>query len=234
MNQECAMYVIEERTSQQFGIGRPGQRLLRVCAVATVFAGAVAAMSAGLNAAGGEDAGDRMQIQDLPVCYAQGTDAIGRAVTAPRNPDLDATIGMVDANFREGLEHYRRCFAPTFTFTLSNRGVAGQKVPNPATRTAETDAALQWANYVNNAFRGPGYAYTQHHMGSIASEVRGDEGTVVSYLIATHVFGPTSKRTGVNVVYGTYTDKVVRIDGRWLIAERTLDTFSSMSVPAGQ
>lgn len=229
------MFMLEEYASRSVETRRRDRARRRVRTVATVVCvGAFVAASPGLRAAGAEDAAARMEIQDLPVCYALGTDAIGRAVTAPSGSDLDSTAAMADLNFREGLAHYRRCFAPSFTFTLSNRGVAGPKVPNPATRTPKTDAALQWANFVNRAFRGPGYVYTQHHMGSISSEVRGNEGTIVSYVIATHAYGPDSKATGVSVVYGTYTDKVVKVDGKWLIAERTLDTWSGAQIPAGQ
>ncbi len=197
--------------------------------VLATMPGTYSALAAADDAAG--SAHD--QAEDLPVCYARGVDAIGRAATAPANPDLDSTTALVDANVKEGLEHFRRCFAPNFSFTLSNRGVAGRVVPDPATRTAKTDAALQWANYVNNAFRGGGYIYTQHHMGSIQREIRGNEGTIRSYLIATHVSGPTSRRTGVSVTYGTYTDKIARINGRWLITQRTLDTIASVGIPAG-
>lgn len=204
-----------------------GAALLLAALAATM--GNRAALAAEGN--GGATAQD--QAEDLPVCYARGVDAIGRAVTAPANPDLDSTTALVDPNFKEGLEHFRRCFAPNFSFTLSNRGVVSRVVPDPAKRTAKTDAAVQWANFVNNTFRGAGYIYTQHHMGSIASEIRGNEGTVSSYLIATHVAGPTSKRTGVSVTYGTYTDKVARINGRWLITHRTLDTIASAGIPAG-
>lgn len=168
------------------------------------------------------------KLEDLVVCYARGTDAIGSAVTAPSGPDLDSTAGLADAKFREGLELYRHCFAPDFAFSLSNRGVVSRVVPDPATRTPKTDPALQWANYVNNAFRGPGYIFTQHHIGSIASEVQGNEARIQCYLIATHVYGPSSKRTGVNVVYGTYTDQAVKVRGRWMLARRTLDSFASL------
>ena len=226
------MFMLKARASRWVEVGSR-DRARRCARTVTIAACVSAVMLTSAGRAAGQDTDAHVAMRDLPVCYANGTDAIGRAVTAPSNPDLDSTTAMVDPNFKEGLAHYRRCFAPTFAFTLSNRGVAGQVVPNPATRTPKTDAALQWANYVNNAFRGSGYIYTQHHMGSISSEVRGDEGTVVAYLIATHVFGPKSKRTGVSVVYGTYTDRVVRINGKWLIAERTLDTFSSIPVPAG-
>ena len=218
---------------QQADEGHPGRALPpRLKILAAVACAAVMATGVSLGAADAEEVAARMEIQDLPVCYALGTDAIGRAVTAPSSgADLDSTAAMVDPSFKEGLAHYRRCFAPSFTFTLSNRGSAGQKVPNPATRTQKTDATLQWANFVNRAFRGSSYVYTQHHMGSISSEVRGNEGTIESYVIATHAYGPASKATGVSVVYGTYTDKVVKIDGKWLIAERTLDIWSGAQIP---
>ena len=216
---------------------REGARLKALVWAGAALVLAVLAIAMGSRAtlAAGDDGGATAQdlVEDLPVCYARGVDAIGRAPKAPSNPDLDSTAAMADPNVKEGLEHFRRCFAPNFSFTLSNRGVAGRTVPDPAKRTATTDAAVQWANYVNNAFRGGGYVYTQHHMGSITSEIHGNEGTISSYLIATHVSGPTSRKTGVSVTYGTYTDKVARIKGRWLITHRTLDTISSVTIPAG-
>ena len=194
--------------------------------VLATMPGTYSALAAADDAAG--SAHD--QAEDLPVCYARGVDAIGRAATAPVNPDLDSTTALVDPNVKEGLEHFRRCFAPNFSFTLSNRGVAGRVVPDPATRTAKTDAALQWANYVNNAFRGPGYNYTQHLMGSISAHVTGDKAVDQNYLVATHFFGPASGRKGANVVYGTYTDEDVKVNGKWRIRHRTLDSMASVLI----
>ena len=110
-------------------------------------------------------------------------------------------------------------------------GVDALTVPDPATRTKDTDAALQWANFVNNAFRGPGYKNTQHHMGSISSEIRGNSAQVVSYLIATHTYGPEGAQPegSTAVVGGTYTDEVVREQGRWVIKRRTLNITSTPS-----
>lgn len=177
----------------------------------------------------------RNQIEDLVVCYALGTDAIGRAVDAIGDQPLDSTVNISGANFSEGfaegLALYRECFADGFSFTLEFDGVPALTVPDPSTATASTDAALQWANFVNNAFRAPGYSNTQHHMGTIRSSAHGNTGTAQSYLIATHSYGPTSARTGVNVVGGTYRDEVVRVRGRWLIQQRTLNITSSVNVP---
>ena len=168
--------------------------------------------------------------EDLPACYARGTDSIARGTTPAAGNDLNSTAGLSDPNFKAGYDFYKQCFTQDFAFTLSNRGVPGRVVPDPATRTPQTDPALQWANYVNNAFRGPGYYYTQHHMGSISAHVTGDKATVQAYLIATHFFGPASNRKGANVVYGTYTDEAVRAGGKWRIRRRTLDSMASVLI----
>ena len=172
------------------------------------------------------------KIENLVVCYALGTDAIGRAVDAVGGQPLDSTINLDDPNFAAGLALYRQCFANGFSFTLEFDGVAVLTVPDPATVTPTTDAALQWANFVNNAFRGPGYRNTQHHLGTITSSVAGKRGTSQAYLIATHAYGPTSARSGVSVVGGTYRDEVVLVGGRWLTQKRTLNITSSVNVPA--
>lgn len=209
---------------------RPKATLLSGAAIAAVLAALLGTQPGLAGSSGASDA--QSQIEDLPVCYARGTDTIGRAVNAPAGTDLDSTAALVDPTFTAGLEFFRRCFAPNFSFTLSNNGTAGRTVPDPATRTPKTDAALQWANFVNNAFRGPAYVATQHHMGSISSEVHGDKADMKSYLIATHMFGPKSTRTGVSVVYGTYIDVAVRIKGTWLLEHRTLDTTASVPIAA--
>jgi hypothetical protein len=171
------------------------------------------------------------QVEDLAVCYAMGTDAIGRAVNAIGEQPLDSTLNLADPDFAEGLAHYRRCFDASFSFTLAFDDVDALTVPDPDTRTRNTDAALEWANFVNNAFRGSGYRNTQHHMGSIYSEVHGSAAKMQSYLIATHAYGPTSVNTGTNVIGGTYTDDVVRRRGEWLIAKRRLNITSNVVVP---
>ena len=195
----------------------------------------------GLTASAATDAGAsgevaqrvaRDQIEDLVVCYARGTDALGRAVNAIGGQPLDSTVNLSDPDFAEGLAYYRRCFAEDFSFTLAFDGEPALTVPDPATATHDTDAALQWANFVNNAFREPGYKSTQHQMGSISSAADGNSGSAVSYLIAIHAYGPTSAKSGVNMVGGTYTDEVVRRRGSWLIRKRTLDITSSVDVPA--
>ena len=172
-------------------------------------------------------------VEDLAVCYARGTDALGGAVDAVLSNPLDPEdpINIGNPRFDRGLAFYRACFSKGFAFTLEIDSAFVLTVPDPATRTPETDAALQWANFVNNAFRGPGYKSTQHHMGSISSKVRGKRARMVSYLIANHVFGPTSDgpEGSVRVVGGTYTDKVVRERGRWRIKHRTLNITSDVT-----
>jgi hypothetical protein len=193
--------------------------------------GLASLLLAGTVSAGGFSHSQQAEVEDLVVCYARGTDLLGSAVNAvPTGDNLDSTINTSDPVFAEALALYRRCFSTNFSFTLEFDGVPALTVPNPATRTPNTDAALQWANFVNNAFRGPGYKSTQHHMGSISSELNGQQAQVVSYLIATHVFGPSGEEPegSVSVVGGTYTDRVVRERGTWLIEQRTLNITSSV------
>ena len=52
---------------------------------------------------------------------------------------------------------------------------------------------------------------------------------MVSYLIATHAYANLS--LGVRVVGGTYTDKVQREGGRWVIRQRTLNITSNIEIP---
>ncbi len=172
-------------------------------------------------------------VEDLAVCYARGTDALGSAVDAVIAEDLNSTINVGDPQFAKALALYRACFSDDFSFTLEFDGVPALTVPDPGTRTGDTDAALQWANFVNNAFRGPRYQSTQHHMGSISSSIRANSAHMESYLIATHVYGPDAEEEGVNQVGGIYTDQVVRENGRWVIGQRTLNITWSVILPGG-
>ena len=161
-------------------------------------------------------------VEDLAVCYARGTDSFGRAVGATAVPtDPEAPVNASDPDFAAGLALYRECFSEDFSFNLEVApGVVAVTVPDPAGGTGQ-DGALQWANFVNNTFRASGYTSTQHHMGSISSEVHGKNARMVSYLIATHAVG-NYPGTSITVVGGTYTDEVVWEDGRWVILQRTL------------
>ena len=137
---------------------------------------------------------------------------------------------MRTCSYPAALAIYRTCFSRNFSFTLAFDGVPAQTVPAPDNRTSSTDGALQWANFVNNAFRQAKYKSTQHHMGSISSEIRGDQADIVSYVIATHVFGPDGEQPegSVSVIGGTYTDRAIRENGQWRLQSRTLDITSSV------
>ena len=76
---------------------------------------------------------------------------------------------------------------------------------------------------------GPRFKNTQHRMGSISNKIRGSRGRIVSYLIATHAYADPI--LGVRVVGGTYTDRVVREGGRWVILRRTLAITSIAERP---
>jgi len=162
-------------------------------------------------------------VEDLAVCYARGTDALGRAVSAViSSADPEDPVNVGNPEFDAGLAYYRQCFSKDFSFTLEFvPGVPLLTIPAPG--SSPTDPALQWANFVNNTFRGSAYDNTQHHMGSISSEVHADTANMVSYLIATHHYAAG----GVNVVGGTYTDDVVLENGKWVLLHRTLLITSS-------
>ncbi len=181
-----------------------------------------------------EDADARHAVEDLVTCYSLGTDAIGRAVNAADNQPLDSTVNLTDPNFAAGLAYYRDCFTKDFTFMIKNpeTGVVIVTVPDPATRTPDTDAALQWANFVNNSYR-PNYKFTQHAQSTTAVVVKGKTAVTQSYLHSTHVYGPTAPSTGIQYIIGTYTNQDVKVRGKWLIKTRTLEILSSVHVPAG-
>jgi len=67
------------------------------------------------------------------------------------------------------------------------------------------------------------YRATQHLLGNYTVEVSGDVAATSVSLQATHVT-PRSEGGGIFVLGGTYRDRVVRSDGQWRIAERTLTT----------
>lgn len=171
----------------------------------------------------------QVKVEDLAVCYARGTDALGSAVNAVISEFPEDPVNLHDPQFAKALRLYRRCFSRHFSFTLEFDGVPLLTVPDTSDGLEDTDPALQWANFVNDAFRGPQFRNTQHHMGSISSRIRGDRARMVSYLIATHAY--VDLAMGVRVVGGTYTDRVVRERGRWVIRQRTLNITSNIEIP---
>ena len=169
----------------------------------------------------------RKEIESLPITYAYATDCFGRATDALGDQSLDSTINLDNPLFAEGLSLYRQIFSKDFTFSLMVEGVLIEVVPNPE---SQGDAVLEWANYVNNAFRKGQYKSTQHHIGSINSSILENSAVVQSYLIATHVYSEEAKDTGVSITWGTYTDEVSLEDGSWLIRARSLDVISTNTI----
>ncbi len=104
------------------------------------------------------------EIQNLTVCYALGTDAIGRG------------------NIQQGKDIYRDCF------TENAEIIAIFPNGNSETRVG-TDA---WADFVYSVFQGNGYTATQHLIGTVNIQVQGNNATMSSYLHATHKRSETS------------------------------------------
>ena len=210
------------------------QKLIRMRFAALAALLALLVMSGGANADGKKKTDDQDAVEDLTVCYARGTDTLGRAVGAAVSAFPEDTVNIGNEKFDAALALYRECFSKDFSFTLEfdlGFGLPPSTTPNVDDGLADTDPALQWANFVNDNFRGAGYRNTQHHMGSISSEIHGKKRAhVVSYLIATHAV-QAANGGGASIVGGTYTDEVVKEKGRWVILHRTLLVTSSAFTP---
>ncbi|WP_016876518.1 nuclear transport factor 2 family protein [Chlorogloeopsis fritschii PCC 9212] len=105
-----------------------------------------------------------LEIQKLTVCYALGTDAIGRG------------------DLQEGKNIYRDCFTQDALITAIFPDGASE------TRTG-TDA---WADFVYAVFQANGYQATQHLIGTINISLQNSQATMSSYLHATHKLSETS------------------------------------------
>jgi SnoaL-like domain len=107
----------------------------------------------------------KSEIEKLAVCYALGTDAIGRG------------------DIQVGKNIYQDCFTTDAKITaIFPDGVT------TATRFGTND----WADFVASVFQGNGYVATQHLMGTFNITINGNTATMTSYLNATHKRSDTS------------------------------------------
>ncbi|MBD2300788.1 nuclear transport factor 2 family protein [Nostoc sp. FACHB-87] len=104
------------------------------------------------------------EIESLSVCYALGTDAIGRG-------DLP-----------EGKKIYQKCFTSDAEITAI--------FPDDTSVTKYGTNA--WADFVYSVFQGNGYTATQHLLGTFDIDVKNNTATMSSYLHATHKLSDTS------------------------------------------
>ncbi|MBD2435261.1 nuclear transport factor 2 family protein [Nostoc sp. FACHB-110] len=104
------------------------------------------------------------EIQELAMCYALGTDAIGRG------------------NLQEGKDIYSNCFTPDAVITAIFPSGASATSYNPN----------DWAKFVYSVFQGNGYKATQHLIGTVNISVKNNQASMSSYLHATHVLSDTS------------------------------------------
>ena len=234
------------RTADDVGTGPSGTRHLSR-RQARLLSGLAAAAAVTMLAEAGPGAQSPYeQVRALSTCYARATDAIGYAVHKPPVTDHNTPDGGEDEHFTAGLARYRECFADDFRFDLVlPDGTALPWESLIPAHAAGNDSALQWANYVNNAFRGDWdcpaagpcnrnlYESTQHQLGSILVTIDGDTAFLESYLIAIHAYHPRNAggRTGMNVSYGTYRNDVVRERGRWVIRKRELTLRRGAVIP---
>ena len=141
-------------------------------------------------------------IRKLTLCYAHGTDAIGRGDVAA------------------GRAIYQPCFTKDATFS----------VVFPNGQQEERVGSDAWADFVATVFQGAGYTSTQHLLGTISIEVQDKSATMSTYLHATHVL-PNGSMDIANGTYEdtvVQTEEGWRIQSRRL----TLITFLNLAPTA--
>ncbi len=145
---------------------------------------------------------DEADIRNLTICYAHGTDAIGRGDVAA------------------GRAIYQPCFTKDATFS----------VVFPNGQIEERTGSDAWADFVASVFQGAGYTSTQHLLGTISIEVQDKSATMSTYLHATHVL-PNGSMDIANGTYEdtvVKTEEGWRIQSRKL----TLITFLNLAPTA--
>ncbi len=145
---------------------------------------------------------DTADIRKLTICYAHGTDAIGRGDVAA------------------GRAIYQPCFTKDATFS----------VVFPNGQEEKRTGSDAWADFVATVFQGAGYTSTQHLIGTISIEVQDKSATMSTYLHATHVL-PNGSMDIANGTYEdnvVKTEEGWRIQSRRL----TLITFLNLAPTA--
>jgi hypothetical protein len=180
-------------------------RHARAALLVTAGAAASVVLGAGYVSASphGFQHDDEAEIAKLPVCYALGTDAIGRGDVA------------------QGKAIYTPCFTSNAVLSVYFPGSPFSGPPS-----FSTVGASSWGDFVSNTFTANGYTSTQHLMGSVDIHVDGHHATMTSYLHATHVLADGT----IDVANGTYEDEVVRQNGDWKIKSRTLKLITFLNL----
>ncbi len=145
---------------------------------------------------------DEADIRKLTICYAHGTDAIGRGDVAA------------------GRAIYQPCFTQDATFS----------VVFPNGQEEKRTGSDAWADFVATVFQGAGYTNTQHLIGTISIEAQDKSATMSTYLHATHVL-PNGSMDIANGTYEdsvVQTAEGWRIQSRRL----TLITFLNLAPTA--
>ena len=70
-----------------------------------------------------------------------------------------------------------------------------------------------------------GFATTSHHLSNVSIRLDGDRATAMSYVYAFHRLAGTNDPLHY---WGRWVDKLVRIDGQWLLAEREVVGIGSI------
>ena len=149
-------------------------------------------------------------IENLMLCYGEGTDAIGDST---RNDPL-----------QDGKDIYADCFTDDAVFSVWFPGTPFDGPPTiPPAIGPEA-----WADFVFLTFDGT-YAFTQHILTNMMVTIDGSNAELTAYLNASHVAhdeeGAVSR---VDIANGTYTLQVEKIMGEWKVTnlDLTLITFN--------
>jgi hypothetical protein len=143
---------------------------------------------------------DRMEIEALARSYTFAADALGRG----------------DAE--EGRRLIKTCFTDDAIFEVFMP--ADDPDAPPALSLTGPNA---WTEMVSPGFRSLGYSATQHHIGNVLIQLKGDTATMKCCLTATHIVDWTG---AIVLATAIYTDRVVRTAAGFRIARRRLDVTS--------
>jgi len=164
---------------------------------------------------------DKEAIENLMLCYGEGTDAIGDSTRADPKGD--------------GAAIYEGCFTDDAVFRA---WFPGTDFSDPA-QAATIASPAAWADFVFGVFNGT-YAFTQHILTNMMVTINGDSAALTAYLNASHVAhdegGAVSR---VDIANGTYTLQVAKIMGEWKVTNLdltliTFDPFFEAPEPKGK
>ncbi|MEA5569453.1 nuclear transport factor 2 family protein [Calothrix sp. UHCC 0171] len=156
---------MEKRKNQRLAISSFTPRFKGMTALIAAIVTLIVLLGGTFESALASQPNAESEIEQLTVCYALGTDAIGKG-------DIQA-----------GKNIYRDCFTEDATITAI--------FPDGVTTETRVGTSA-WGDFVASVFRANGYVATQHLIGTVNIAVQGNTAKMTSYLHATHKRSETS------------------------------------------